>query len=106
MLSIKVNLNGMSNFQDSVGTQCNSNKITPKMLPWRQDAKFKLRVGEQQLCIQELTAVALLRRLPNAHRRQEEQIELDLFMGWNGTIIGFWSNFWTTPAQIDGTGMV
>lgn len=71
-------------------------------------ARRKVQVGggKQQLCIQELTAVALLYQPPNAHRRQEDQIELDLFMGWKGTIIGFWSNFWTTPAQIDGTGMV
>ena len=27
MLAIKVNLSGMPNFQDSVGTQCNGNKI-------------------------------------------------------------------------------
>lgn len=49
--------------------------------------------GKQQLCIQELTAVALLHKPLNVHRRQEEQIELDSFMGWNGTIIGFGSNF-------------
>lgn len=46
--------------------------------------KVQLGGGKQQLCIQELTAVALLHQPPNAHRRQEEQIELDLL--WDGIV--------------------